>query len=252
MITLWGEFNNSPQPGDGMHPTREQRGSQAQPCGRAGDAGREALAVGSNVVGETMKKIFLSALLAFIFDSALHAQEKIEISLAHGSKAEVQTKEQLQRLLGAYDLSKWIFTRSIIIDEQAIPHSHPTLTLHTRHLKDDELLLSTFVHEQLHWFVFQKDKESEAAMKELRVLFPKIPVGFPEGSNDERGNYIHLIVIYLEYRADRELLGELKARQVMDFWATDHYTWIYKTVLGRTRDIGNVAFKYKLIPAARA
>jgi hypothetical protein len=29
------------------------------------------------------------------------------------------------------------------------------------------------------------------------------------------------------------LLGELKARQVMDFWATDHYTWIYKTVVNR-------------------
>jgi hypothetical protein len=59
-------------------------------------------------------------------------------------------------------------------------------------------------------------------------------------------------VIYLEYRADRELLGELKARQVMDFWAEDHYTWIYKTVLERTRDIGKIAFKYKLIPTVRA
>ena len=197
-------------------------------------------------------KIFLSALFASIFSNVLYAQDKIDISLAHGSKAEVQTKEQLHRLLGVYDLSKWIFTRSIIIDEKAIPHSHPTLTLHTRHSKDDDLLLSTFVHEQLHWFVSQRIKELESAMEGLRVLFPKTHVGSPEGSNDERDNYIHLIVIYLEYRADRELLGELKARQVMDFWATDHYTWIYKTVLGRTREIGNIALKYKLIPAARA
>ena len=86
----------------------------------------------------------------------------------------------------------------------------------------------------------------------MRALFPEIPIGHPEGLSDERGNYIHVLVIYLEYRADRELLGELKARQVMNFWATDHYTWLYKTVLERTRDIGNVAFKYKLIPADRA
>src|SRR4051812_30597332 len=98
-----------------------------------------------------MKRILLLFLLALLPNTALYAREKIDISLAHGSKAEQQTKEQLQRLLGAYDLSKWIFTKSIIIDEQSIPHSHPTLTLHTRHLKDDELLLSTFVHEQLHW-----------------------------------------------------------------------------------------------------
>src|SRR5262249_41281436 len=65
---------------------------------------------------------------------------------------EAQTKEQLLRLLKTYDVSRWIFTKSIVIDERAIPHSHPVLTLHARHLQDDELLLSTFVHEQFHWF----------------------------------------------------------------------------------------------------
>lgn len=195
--------------------------------------------------------LFLS-LLIILLSCSTYAQDKISISLAHGSKDEIQTKEQLQRLLKTYDLSKWIFTRSIIIDEQSIPHSHPTLTLHTRHLKDDDLLLSTFVHEQLHWFIGQKDKDTEEAIKELRVLFPKIPIGFPEGSDDERGNYAHLLVIYLEYRADRELLGELKARQVMEFWSADHYTWIYKKVLERPRDIGNIAFKHKLIPGLSA
>jgi hypothetical protein len=199
-----------------------------------------------------MKKVLLSCLLALTFHTTPYAQEKINISLANGTKAEQQTKEQLQRLVAAYDLSKWIFTRSIIVDEKATPHSHPTLTLSTRHLKDDELLLSTFVHEQAHWLITQREKDSEAAMKELRALFPKIPVGYPEGARDERSNYIHLLVVYLEYRADRELLGELKAREVMNFWATDHYTWIYKTVLERPRDVGNIAFKYKLIPTARS
>lgn len=199
-----------------------------------------------------MKRIFYLTLLALFLTGEAFAQDKIDISLAHGSRAEQQTKEQLQRLLAAYDLSKWIFTKSIVIDETAIPHSHPKLTLSTRHLKDDELLLSTFAHEQLHWLLIQKDKETEEALKELRVMFPKVPVGFPEGASDERSSYIHLLVVYLEYRADRELLGELRARQVMDFWATDHYTWIYKTVLERPRDIGNIALKHKLIPGVRA
>jgi hypothetical protein len=199
-----------------------------------------------------MKKRILLPVTIALLSITSYAQDKLDISLKSGSRSEIQTKEQLQRLVKTYDLSKWIFTKAILIDEKSIPHSHPTLTLHTRHLKDDDLLLSTFVHEQLHWFLVQKDKETNEAIKELRVVFPKVPVGFPEGSEDEEGTYLHLLVNYLEYRADRELLGELRAKQVMDFWATDHYKWIYKTVLERTRDIGNVAFKHKLIPTSRA
>ena len=143
------------------------------------------------------------------------------------------------------------FTRAIQIDESAIPHSHPVLTLHTRHLKDDDLLLSTFVHEQLHWFLVQNEKETQEAMKELRLLFPKVPVGFPEGSENDESTYLHLLVNYLEYQADKELLGELRARQVMEFWSTDHYTWIYRTVLERGRDIGNILLKHGLMPPGR-
>src|SRR5262245_52213072 len=99
-----------------------------------------------------MKRSIFSTVVLLLLSITLHAEDKIEISLKNGSRAEIKTRDQLQRLLRTYDLSKWIFTKSILIDEKAIPHSHPVLTIHTRHLKDDELLLSTFVHEQLHWF----------------------------------------------------------------------------------------------------
>ena len=42
------------------------------------------------------------------------------------------------RLLRTYDLSPWFFTNVIVIDEKAVPHSHPVLTLYTRHGRDDE------------------------------------------------------------------------------------------------------------------
>ncbi|HLL76706.1 MAG TPA: hypothetical protein VK421_15740 [Pyrinomonadaceae bacterium] len=199
-----------------------------------------------------MRRLLFLTLFALLACGAARAQEKIAITLAQGSRDEARTKEQLGRLLARYDLSKWIFTRAVVIDEKTrIPHSHPKLTLNTRHLLDDELLLSTFVHEQAHWLLVQRDKDTEEAIKELRVMFPKVPAGGPEGARDERSSYLHLVVIYLEYRALRELLGELRARQVMEFWAHDHYTWIYKTVLDRPRDIGNVAFKHKLVPTER-
>lgn len=179
---------------------------------------------------------------------------QFDITLKHNDQREEQTKQQLQRLLSAYDVSNWVFTRKITIDSDfnVIPHSHPILTLSTRHLKDDELLLATFVHEQLHWYLGEKPKETEEAYKELRSKFPKVPVGFPEGGNNEESTYKHILVCYLEYQAMKGLLGELKARQVIEFWATDHYTWIYKTVLERGREIGSLMRKHKLLPIRRA
>src|SRR5262245_48557391 len=150
--------------------------------------------------------ILLSTII--MLSVSTYAQPKVDITLKSGSQAEIQTRDQLQRLIKTYDLSRFFFTTSVLIDPTAIPHSHPVLTLHTRHVKDDELLLSTFVHEELHWFLSQNDKATTEAIKELRVLFPKVPVGSPEGAGDEESTYLHLLVNYLEYRADRQLLGE--------------------------------------------
>lgn len=176
------------------------------------------------------------------------ADDAVAISLAHDSPAERQLEQRLRALLAENDLSRWTITRRVLIDETEIPHSHPVLTLHARHRHDDELLLSTYVHEQMHWFLASRPKQAAAAEAELRTLYPKIPVGFPEGSSDEGGNYEHLLVVYLEYRADQDLLGELKAREVMQFFANDHYTWIYEKVLHEPRVIGELVRKCQLVP----
>lgn len=52
----------------------------------------------------------------------------------------------------------------------------------------------------------------------------------------------------LEHRAVLRLMGELKGKQVMEFWAGDHYQWIYRTVLERSRDIGALLHKHDLVP----
>lgn len=176
------------------------------------------------------------------------APVQLDISLAHGSSREQQTQAQLENLLTRYDVSKWLVTDKIAIDEDAIPHSHPVLTLHTRHLKDDELLLSTFVHEQSHWFIAAHRDDMAAAETELRRLFPKLPLNYPEGSDTQKVNYEHLVIILIEWRADRELFGELRARQIMDFWAHDHYTTLYQLVLDHKAEIGKITAKHHLLP----
>ena len=201
-----------------------------------------------------MRRFVFAALLALGLSGTASGQGGLEITLKHGSKREAQTQQQLQRLLASYDLSQWMFTKSISIDEMSIPHSHPILTLHTRHTLDDELLLSTFVHEQLHWFLVaqQRVSDTQQAVKELQGLFPAAPTRPPEGSDGEFSTYQHLLVCFLEYRADQQLLGELKARQVIEFWATDHYNWVYKMILERPQEIGSIISKYKLTPAPTA
>ncbi len=195
-----------------------------------------------------MRHIVLLSMLLVAHGHIVVAQPALEIALEHGSPAEAETKVQLQRLLREYDLSPWIFTRSIRINERSIPHSHPVLTLHARHRKDDELLLSTFVHEQLHWFLSERYETTQKAIEELRLMFPTVPAADAGGASDEQSTYLHLLVCQLERQAMLHLLGELKTRQVMEFWAGDHYGWIYETVAKRPREIGAVLRKHKLVP----
>jgi hypothetical protein len=195
-----------------------------------------------------IRRVALILVLSWVDANAAQAQPPIEIALERGSPAEAETKAQLQRLLKEYDLSPWIFTRSIRIDERSIPHSHPVLTLHARHVKDDELLVSTFVHEQLHWFLSERNDRTQLAIAELRQMFPTVPGPDEGGAGDEQSTYLHLLVCQLERQAVLRLMGELKTRQVMDFWAGDHYQWIYRTVVDRSRDIGAVLRKHNLVP----
>jgi len=180
---------------------------------------------------------------------AAFAQVTLDITLKQGTPAEARTRDQLQSLLATYDVAPWIYTKSIVIDERAIPFSHPVLTLHTRHAKDDELLLSTFIHEQFHWFLAERREATEQGIADLRQLFPTVPVGGSAGARDEYSTYLHLLVCYLEQQADLQLLGELRTKQVMEFWATDHYTWVYQTVISQSREIGQIVRGRKLSPA---
>ncbi|HEX4497652.1 MAG TPA: hypothetical protein VIE43_18410 [Thermoanaerobaculia bacterium] len=204
-------------------------------------------------------KIFgmMGLLLLFGTGAALPAETPavpLDIKLAHGDAAETQTRDQLQRLLRTYDVTPWIFTHSVIVDSApgTIPHSHPVLTLSVRHRKDDDLLLSTFIHENLHHFLDQNHEKTEAAKKELRALFPKVPVGYPDGADSEDSTYEHLIVCYLEYRADKVIWGDLRAFQTVQFWMVDHYRWIYRQLLEEGYQIGPIVQKNGLIPGAPA
>jgi hypothetical protein len=47
----------------------------------------------------------------------------ISNELAHDSSGEQRAKDQLERLLKEYDLSRWIFTKKVRIEQFVRPHA---------------------------------------------------------------------------------------------------------------------------------
>ena len=169
----------------------------------------------------------------------------VEITLAHNSARERKTKETLEQLLATYDLRKYTFTRRVVIEEGAINHAMPVLTLNARFALSPDQLLSSYIHEQLHWHTQGgQSPQQQAAVAELRQLYPRAPVGLPEGAESAFSTYGHLVVCYLEIIADRELLGRERAAAVIA--QKDHYTWIYATVLRDEKRIAAVVDRHLL------
>jgi hypothetical protein len=177
--------------------------------------------------------------------------ETLEIRLHSGTPLEERGRDQLRRLLHTHDVRKWLFTRDVLIQAGVLPHSHPVLTLNTRYLDDDTAQLATFVHEQIHWFLTDhlERVKTDAALTELRALYPTVPTALPTGASSERSTYLHLIVCSLELQALTELLGEPSARQQLERWT--HYTWVYWTVLTDTERLGGVLRRHGIIVPER-
>ena len=157
---------------------------------------------------------------------------ELQITLERNSEREQSTAAQLNRTLQKYEIGKWIYTRRVHIAEGVIPHSHPVLTLHTRHLGDEHGLLATFIHEQLHWLE-EGNANFRAAMDNFTDVYPNAPAGGPEGARDLESTYRHLLVCDLEFQVMTVLVGEVRAREVLS--ANRHYTWIYDRVLNDPR-----------------
>jgi hypothetical protein len=142
----------------------------------------------------------------------------------------MQTAQTLKQVLSEYDLSKYTFTRDVIIEDRAIAHAFPVLTLNTRFADSSDELLSSFIHEQLHWYLRDHPMQMQDALAQLRRFYPRVPVGGSEGAETVYSTYGHIIDCYLEIQADRQLMGEERTMAVIR--DKGHYTWIYKTDLG--------------------
>jgi len=193
------------------------------------------------------RTVLAAMAFAMALTSTLRAETTgVEIELSHNTPGEQAEAARLRRLLSRLDLAPWVFTRRVLIDEQVPPHSHPVLTVGYGDHGDDNLLLSNFVHEQLHWWLVAHQQQADAAISELRELFPHVRVGGLNGAANEQSSYLHLLVNWLEWQGDKALVGESKAADVMAFWKGDHYRVLYRTVLDSEDVIARIVAKHGL------
>jgi hypothetical protein len=195
-----------------------------------------------------LRAIATSMAVAF----ALQAQAAdFTLRLAHGNAREQAARSQLERVLAGHDLTRWIQTREIVFEQGAIPHSHPVLTMNTRHTDDDGLALSTFIHEQTHWWLDSHARQTAAAVAELAALYPNLPVGYPEGADTLDSSYSHLLVIGIELDGVRDVLGAAEEKRIAAFWQGDHYRTLYRIVAADRERIRGIIDKYGLRPPDR-
>ena len=169
---------------------------------------------------------------------------ELKLTLKTNTPIEQRKKEQIERLAEIYDLKKFTITRDIIIEQGATAHSMPVLTLNGRFLDNDDRALSQYVHEQGHWVLQRHRLDMRPMYRELTDTFPRIPSQYPLGSGGVQDSYYRLAVIMLEWQALEELVGVDRARDVMQFKQTDHYTALYTTVLERRSEMDRILKRY--------
>ncbi len=115
-------------------------------------------------------RLFRTFILVFLLVAVALAAGPVDIQTKNGNLREVQAREELKDILGKYDLSKYTFTRQVVFEQGAMNHAFPVLTMNVRFVGSDDEMLSTFLHEQLHWWLRDHPNEMQRAVRQLRAL----------------------------------------------------------------------------------
>ncbi len=175
---------------------------------------------------------------------------RIDIDLDHAEREAQRIRDWLAALRKRHDLSRFEYTRLVQIVPAGPTHSHPILTLGTRFSETEDLLLATYLHEQMHWYLWRlggPDHDPVAPFfDELVRRYPKAPTRLPEGARSYEQTYVHLVVCWLEIAAVTELIGRERAEALADTqWG---YRWIYRTVLQDWDALGQLLLEHGVLP----
>lgn len=162
-------------------------------------------------------------------------------------KSTALAKQNLLQLTQVYDLSPFLYTKRIQFKTGVETKSHPVILLNTRFADQPKKLLSSFLHEEMQWWLTQNKINSTLAVKDLAKLYPNPP---SVKNSSKNATYYRLIVCYLELEALKHYLGNKEARAIMTSMMKKDklYPWTYAQVLKRGAHIRKIVVHRQLLP----
>lgn len=178
------------------------------------------------------------------------ADVRIDIDLDVAEREAERVKSWLKSLRQRHDLSRFEYTRHVRIVPASSTYSHPILTLGTRFTETEDHLLATYLHEQMHWYLYLlggPDHDPIAPFfDELVRRYPDAPTQLPDGARNYDQTYAHLVVNWLELHAVSQFIGMPRAAALAE---TQYgYRWIYRTVLKDWDALGALFREHGVLP----
>jgi hypothetical protein len=175
---------------------------------------------------------------------------RIDLDLDHARREAERVRDMLAALRRRHDLTRYEFTRIVRIMPGGDTFAHPVLTLGNRFADSEDLLLSTYLHEQMHWYLWHlgtPERDMVAPFyDELVRRYPDAPTELPDGARSYDATYSHLVVNWLEIAATAEFIGRERALAVAR--AQRSYRWIYRTVLKDWDLLGELYERHDIVP----
>ena len=179
---------------------------------------------------------------------------RIDLDLDHARREAERVRGMLQALRRRHDLSRFEYTRVVRIMPGGDTFSHPMLTLGNRFAENEDTLLSTYLHEQMHWYLWYlgtPERDPVAPFfDELVRRYPEAPTELPDGARNYESTYLHLVINWLEVAATAEFIGRHRAVAVADVQRS--YRWIYRTVLRDWDPLQELYERHGLVPIRSA
>jgi hypothetical protein len=179
---------------------------------------------------------------------------RVDVDLDHARREGERVHGLLMALRRRHDLARFEYTRVVRIVPGGDTFAHPILTLGNRFAGNEDLLLSTYLHEQMHWYLWYLGTPEQDPVApffdELVKRYPDAPTTLPDGARNYEATYLHLVVNWLEVAATSELIGRPRAYAVAE--QSHSYRWIYRTVLKDWDMLGDLYERNGLVPIRSA
>jgi len=179
---------------------------------------------------------------------------QIDVDLDHARREGERVGNLLAALRRRHDLARFEYTSVVRIVPGGETFAFPVLTLGNRFADNEDILLSTYLHEQMHWYLWHLGTPErdivEPFMDELVRRYPDAPTTLPDGARNYEATYVHLVVNWLELAATAELIGRPRAFALAG--AQHTYRWIYRTVLRDWDRLGELYERHDLLPIRSA